>query len=310
MPSSRPPALSLIPAWLLVGTWLLIPTLRAQNRGVYPLGMSATSSGITPRPGFTYSNQLLIYSRDHSKDDDGATLPAAGTNDVVMDMNSIIWVSTRFFKGAHYSAAATLPFARNDLTSDLQGQISGGGGFADSYYMPFILGWNRERISVRAIYGFLAPTGRFVAGANNNVGSGYWTHALSTGQTVSFMNNKTLTLSVFQMYEFHTTQEGSGVHPGQTWNLDYSLLGSLPRLGRLRLQAGLAGYEQRQTTAKTSSQISAVDSSSRYAVNSLGIAINAAFVENASLGVKYFKEFRNRSTYQGYSLQILGVFSF
>ena len=33
---------------------------RAQNRGVYPLGMSAINSGVTPESGFTYSNQLLF----------------------------------------------------------------------------------------------------------------------------------------------------------------------------------------------------------------------------------------------------------
>ena len=156
---------------------------RAQNRGVYPLGMSATNSGVTPESGFTYSNQLLFYARDQAKDDEGRTLPVTGLNTVVMDMNTLTWVSTKRILGARYSASATLPFAKNDLTSDIQGQISGGGGFADSYYLPFILGWSTKRADVRVMYGFLAPTGRFAAGANNNVGSGYWTHALSSGQT-------------------------------------------------------------------------------------------------------------------------------
>jgi hypothetical protein len=31
--------------------------------------------------------------------------------------------------------------------SDLRGAISGGGGFADSYYQPFILGWRKRRSS-------------------------------------------------------------------------------------------------------------------------------------------------------------------
>jgi hypothetical protein len=50
----------------MVGLLLLTGQARAQNRGVYPLGMSATNSGVTPQPGFTYVNQLLIYSRDKS----------------------------------------------------------------------------------------------------------------------------------------------------------------------------------------------------------------------------------------------------
>jgi len=162
------------------------------ERGVYPLGMSATNSGVTPESGFTYSNQLLFYSRDEVKGEHGATLPITGSNSVLMDMNSLIWVSRKeFFGGARYSAFATLPFAKNDLTSDIHGNISGGSGFADSYYVPFVLGWNRERLAIRILYGFLAPTGRFAAEAGNNVGSGYWTNAFSSGQTFYLTKGKT-----------------------------------------------------------------------------------------------------------------------
>src|SRR6476659_8170990 len=121
----------------------------AQNRGVYPLGMSATNSGITPEPGFTYTNQLLSYARDQAKDNEGKTLPVTGFNTVVMDMNTLTWASTTHILGARFSASATLPFAKNDLTSDIQGQISGGGGFAGSRYWPFRRGWVLRRAVVR-----------------------------------------------------------------------------------------------------------------------------------------------------------------
>lgn len=284
----------------------------AQNRGVYPLGMSATNSGVTPAPGFTYVNQLLFYSRDHAKDDSGNTLSVTGENYVLMDMNTLAWVSKRtWLGGARYSAAATLPFAKNSLTSDVAGKVSGGGGFADSYYLPLILGWNKEHMGIRAIYGFLAPTGRFAASENNNVGSGYWTHALSSGQTFYLTPGKRFVLSTFQMYEFHTTQEDTGIHPGETFDLDYSFLGLLPAPSGAQLQAGLVGYEQRQTTAKTGPTVSFTASNERYAVNALGFAVNSAFPKRkASLGFKYFKEFANRSTFQGYSVQFSGSISF
>lgn len=68
----------------------------------------------------------------------------------MIDMNSLIWVSrTEILGGARYSAIATLPFARKDLTSDIHGTISGGTGFVDSYYLPLVLGWNRQRVAVR-----------------------------------------------------------------------------------------------------------------------------------------------------------------
>ena len=286
---------------------------QAQSRGVYPLGMSSTNSGITPGPGFTYSNQLLFYSRSESKDEHGITKPVQGNNAVLMDMNSIVWVSTRtLLGGAHYSAIATLPFAKNDLTSAINGNISGGGGFADSYYMPVILGWNKERVSVRLLYGFLAPTGRYASDGSDNVGSGYWTHALSSGQTFSLTPTKTWALSVFEMYEFHTPQEGTETHPGQTFDLDYSLIRNfIFRKPDLRLQVGVTGYEARQMTAHSGPAITPPLASARYAINSIGMASQVTFpTPRLTLGMKFFEEFADRSTFQGYSLQFTGVVNF
>lgn len=283
----------------------------AQNRGLYPLGMSATNSGLTPESGFSYSNQLLFYVRDQAKDDEGKTLPVTGLNTVVMDMNTVTWVSTIQILGAKYYAAASLPFAKNDLTSDLQGAISGGAGFADSYYLPFNLGWNAPRADVRVAYGLLAPTGRFTPGANNNVGSGYWTHTLSSGQTFYLTGDRRLNVSAFEMYEFHTTQEGTGIHPGETFDLDYSMMGSLRRTSSVTLQVGVVGYEARQTTAKTGPGITPEVSAEHYAINAIGFGLIAGFPKRkASLGFRYFKEFADRATYQGYSAQVFGGVSF
>lgn len=284
---------------------------QAQSRGAYPPGMNATNSGITPDPGFTYSNQLLFYSRDEVKDQNGNT-SATGSNSLLMDMNSLIWASTKeFLGGARYSAFATLPFATNDLTSDIHGNISGGSGFADSYYVPFVLGWNKERVAVRVLYSFLAPTGRFAAGANNNVGSGYWTNALSSGQTFYLTKNKSWGFSAYEMYEFHTTQESTGTHPGQTFDLDYSLARTFTFTKAPTVQIGIAGYEQQQTTATTGPAITPEETTERYAVNALGVASNVTFSKRkVNLGLKFFEEFSNRSTFQGYSLQFSGSLKF
>jgi len=275
--------------------------------------MSALNSGVTAEPGFTYSNQLLFYSRDQVKGDDGSTLLVSGSNSVLMDLNSLIWVSGKnILKGAHYSAIATLPVAKNDLTSDVHGNISGGSGFADSYFVPLVLGWNKERVALRILYGFLAPTGRFAAGANDNVGSGYWTQTVSSGQTFYLTNGKSLALSAYEMYELHTTQEGIGTHPGDTFDLDYSVTRAFAFTnGSTRLQIGVAGYEQRQTTATTGPAISSDQSRERYAVNAIGFASNLTFPsQNLNLGVKFFEEFSNRATFQGFSLQVSGGLSF
>jgi hypothetical protein len=282
----------------------------AQNRGVYPLGMSAINSGITSEPGFTYSNLFLYYSRDESKGPDGELL-ATGSNSVLMDMNSFVWVSRKEILGARYSAAATIPIANNSLASDATGSISGGGGLADSYYQPVILGWMRERFGIRAIYAFLAPTGRFEAGAADNVGSGYWTHVLASGQTFYLSKDRRTAFSAFQMYEFHTEQESTGIRPGQNFNLDYSLTRMIPLGEGVTLQAGVVGYAQRQTTDKSGPGITQEQAEAHYEVNALGFTTHFSLpARGVGLGLKYFGEYANRSTYQGYSLQISGSVAF
>lgn len=283
----------------------------AQNRGVYPLGMSAMNSGATPAAGLTYTNLFILYSRDESRGDDGELL-ATGSNSVLMDMNTFVWGSKKkILDGARYAASATLPFANNSLASDASGAVSGGGGFADSYYQPVILGWDKPRVGFKAIYGFLAPTGRFTAGAADNVGSGYWTNVLASGQSIYLTSDKRTAISAFQMYEFHTTQEGTDVKPGETFSLDYSVTHTIGLTTDTQLQFGVVGYEQRQTTDKRGPGLTPDQASSRYAINSIGLAANINLPSRkTSLGLKYFDEFANRSTFQGYSLQISGSVTF
>lgn len=300
---------AVIAALGVVACCLVAPHRAAsQNRGVYPLGMTALSSGALPDTSLTYANQFLEYSRNRAKDNNGHTEPVTGTNWVRMDMNTFTWVSPWSAKGWRYAASATLPFASNSLTSDLKGPVSAGRGFADSYYIPLILGRNGERADVRVQYGFLAPTGRFSADANNNVGSGYWTHALSSGQTIQLATERRLTLSTFEMYELHTEQRGTNVRPGDTFDFDGSLMVAVPSGGTARLQAGAVWYAQRQATGAAGSGVDAESVGDRYAVNALGLAVSTAFPrQRASLAIKLFREFANRSTFEGYSLQVFGA---
>jgi hypothetical protein len=282
----------------------------AQVRGVYPLGMTATNSGVTPEPGFSYANQFLIYTRDELKGPNGE-VQATGRQSVVMDMNSLVWVSRLEILGGRFSMSATLPFANNSLESDADGHISGGGGFADSYYQPFILGWETNRTAIRAIYGFLAPTGKFDADANDNVGSGYWTHALASGQTFYLTADKATAFSAFQMYEWHTTQEGTSIHPGDTFDLDYSLTHTFSIRSNVRLQAGLVGYGSYQTTDKTGPTVTQAQEKAHYRVSSLGFTSSVIFpAQKLNLGFKYFSELSGRSTFQGHSIQISGSIKF
>jgi hypothetical protein len=77
------------------------------------------------------------------------------------------------------------------------------------------------------------------------------------------------------------------------------------------VQVGLAEYEARQTTAKTGPEITTTQSLTRYAVNALGVATMLALsTRKLSFSMKYFEEFADRSTFQGFSLQFSGSVGF
>jgi hypothetical protein len=273
--------------------------------------MNAFNSGVTPESGFTYANSLLFYARDEEVGINGE-VTATGQNAALMDLNNLVWVSKKeILGGAKFSLVATLIISDSSLTSDVNGPINGAGGFGNFFFQPFILGWQKNRVELRAAYGVLAPTGRFTAGANNNVGDGYWTQAPSGAQTFYLTQDKRTAVSAFEMYEINGTQQGTNIHPGQTFDLDYSLTQTFTPREDMRLQLGLVGYGQYQTTDKTGSTVTPAQAAAHYKVNALGFGAGLNFPKRkASLGFKYFKEFENRSTFQGYSVQISGAMTF
>ncbi len=77
--------------WAAVAGVLAVPA-QAQNRGVYPLGLSVFNSGVGAAPGYTYNNSFLFYSRDEQKGGNGEVL-ATGQQSVLLDMNTLLWAS-------------------------------------------------------------------------------------------------------------------------------------------------------------------------------------------------------------------------
>ena len=295
--------------WYLAAAlmWLIAGVSQAQNRGVYPLGLSAINSGVSAAPGLTYNNSFLFYSRDEQVGGNGEVL-ATGQQAVLLDMNTFLWASSQpiaWLGGARFSSAATIPIANNSLSSSTQGAISGGGGLGDAYFQPVILGWHQDRADIRGILGVLAPTGKFNAGAKDNVGNGYWTPVVAAGETFYVSADKATTISLFEMYEFHTTQSGTQIQPGETFDLDYSVMRAFPFYAESRLQVGVIGYGAWQTSAKTGPGITPAEQAQRYRVNALGAGMNLLLPpQRVTLSLKYFDEFSNQWTYQGYSLQI------
>jgi hypothetical protein len=89
------------------------------------------------------------------------------------------------------------------------------------------------------------------------------------------------------MYEFHTVQEGTGIHPGQTANIDYSVARTVRVSDDAQLQLGMIGYGQWQTTGKTGPSITTAQGSAHYSVNALGFASNVVLPVRQSYLSRY-----------------------
>jgi hypothetical protein len=286
-------------------------TAAAQVRGVYPTGMSAMNAGAAPAPGWGYSNLFIANTRDERVGSDGETL-TTGEQSVLLDLNTFSWGSADIIvAGARFGAAATIILSRNSLESDIEGSLGGGGGLGDLFIQPIILGWTKGQYDWRAGYGIVAPTGQYVAGADDNVGAGYWTHALSSGVTFHLPGERRDALSAFLMYELHDKQETTDVSPGDTLTLDASWMHTVARWTDRRAQLGLAGYAQWQLSDKRGPDVTPEEARDHYRVYALGLAVSVGLPGGrSSAAVKLFREFGARSTFEGYSIQLSAAVAF
>ena len=274
--------------------------IRPLALAAYTPGFNATNSGIMPEPGLTYANYFMDYSFSQLQ------CPTCGlasdfNTAVFADVNVFVWVSKKKVLGANYGLVAGLPFSNSAISLAGLGPVGGGGGFADSFYQPLSLGWHTKRADIQAAYAFFAPTGRYTAGASNNTGSGHWTNAPTVGETFYLTKNKATSFSAYQMYEFHTTQSGTDIHAGQTFDLDYSLMQILPLKKNMEtlLQFGVVGYGQYQTSDNSGPGVNPAVPG-HYRVNAIGGQLTSSCrSERPAWALRHSRNFRTRSRSMG-----------
>jgi hypothetical protein len=127
---------------------------------------------------------------------------------------------------------------------------AGGEGLADTFVSPLNLAWHLQRADIQVGYGFVAPTGRYAAGASNNVGSGYWGNMITSGTTAYLTKNKATTANLFTGWELHQKKEGTSVTPAQTFTIEWGIGQVLPLDKEFHklFQFGVVGYDQWQAS--------------------------------------------------------------
>ncbi len=237
---------------------LLAVPLFGQQKGQWVPGQGGLNAGVNPDPGFTYLNMTINYSASQLNDSKSNAVPGiAGTYGFWVVENLFFYEPNQKFLGAHFAPYAAVSFANGSLTSSGPlglprfGIQAGGQGLADTMFVPVNLGWQTKRLDISAQYGFVAPTGRYSAGASNNVGSGYWGHHIINGETVYLTKNKGTSANLLTDWEIHTKKQGTDTTPGQAFTMEWGLGQVIPLDKQLHklFQIGVIGYDQWQVTA-------------------------------------------------------------
>ena len=186
---------------------------QAQLNGENLLGDMGVKSGTQPEPGLYVSTIYYRYRADSLKDAAGRSVNADPTGDASQAINAgvplVYYVTPKKVLGANFAAMAVVPFANGGLEAPGLGlSESASVGMSDLYVMPAQLGWHFGRADVLAGVAFFAPTGRYSAGASDNLGKGMWSYEVSAGGTFYVDPKRTLSLSTTAYWETHGKKEG------------------------------------------------------------------------------------------------------
>jgi hypothetical protein len=282
----------------------------AQQKGQWVPGQFELNSGVIPDPGITYANLVFNYSASQLNNGNGNRLPGiTGTYSFWVDENVIYYVPKHKFLGGYFMPYVSLNYATGELVASFTGTnlsgAGGGSGFADMYVQPLNMGWHfGERVDFNAGYAFFAPTGRFTQGASDNVGSGYWGNAITSGTTLYITKNKATTANLTTVWEIHGEKSGTNITPGQAFTDEWGLGQILPLkkdFSRL-LQLGFVGYDQWQVSHSSGTIGGTIPASAVpfYSVHAMGV--QSAFLlpaKNLTAFFKYLDEYRALARPQG-----------
>jgi hypothetical protein len=204
---------SLLPAAGMVMVLLCATPAAAQLNGENLLGDMGVKSGTQPAPGYYISTIYYRYFTDSIKDPDGnrLSIDPTGTASQVIHaaMPAFTYVTSKKVLGANFGMMAVLPFAKGALEAPGLGFTEEAStGMSDLYVMPAQLGWHFKRADLIAAVGFFAPTGRYTAGASDNLGKGMWSYEVSGGGTVYLDEPRSLSLSTTAFWETHGKKDG------------------------------------------------------------------------------------------------------
>jgi hypothetical protein len=302
----------------------------AQQKGQWVPGQFGLNAGVIPDAGITYANMPFDYSARQLNDSNGNRIlqNVTGTYSFWADENVIYFVPKHKILGGYFMPYVVLTYASGSLVADLPPLLpggagislnAGGSGFADMYVQPLNLGWHfGKRVDFNAGYAFVAPTGRYTAGASNNVGSGYWGNNITSGTTLYITKNQGTTANLATDWEVHgqktvaSTPSGqfSKITPGQAFTDEWGIGQVLPLKKNMSqlAQLGLVGYDQWQVSGNGGNYLLAgipvaASGVPYYSVHGIGFQANYILpAKDFVLFFKYYDEYSAKARVEGHTI--------
>ena len=299
----------------------------AQFNGGNVLGDAGVGSGTQPPPGWNVGALYYRYTTNTVLKADGSRIvfdpsqPGSLTSDAIAPM--VVFVSRAKIFGADYGIVFAPSLANASLEAPVFGmQKKVGTGAGDLYLLPITLGWHKKQADIKASFGFFAPTGRYTAGADDNLGKGMWCYELSAGTTVFLDSRKAWSAATTAFWETHS-KKSVGIAIGDRVKLVDVNVGQILTLegglGRSFLQGaasvGVAYYAQWKLTDDHFATVidlpleSPIGKHRVYGVGpdlTLPIAVKKRLV--SLVNIRYFWETGARVKTQGQSLLITAMF--
>jgi hypothetical protein len=222
-------------------------------------GANATLVDLPPTaPGLFLKPMFLNYRGDASK----SVPTAAGVvANMSVEANTFVLGGGYGFEqtvlgGAHFAAAAFLPYASLDISAD--SEVLGGirvhskvSGFGDLTLVPVMLAWKSDDWQYDFLMPVYAPTGSYELGRLGNPGLNYWTVDPIVG--AAYSNAKSgLNAAVHVGYGMNTRNTATDYQSGNVLHLDSSVQQIIP-LGSGFANIGAEAWYFQQVTCDSGS---------------------------------------------------------
>lgn len=237
------------------------PLVSPIQSGAYLPGVMGVRDYANPGQGglFVLDYNIFVdadtyYDRNGNKVNSIDFIPQLGPIPIDIDISSYINSFTLTYASPKLSFLGDAQYlfivAPNYVTANVRvglgdlfnGQTVDGGasGFGDLTVAPLKLSWGSETFDFTGGYMFVAPTGKYNTGADDNIGIGYWSHVLQAAAYYFPLPQKTTAILVMPSYEFHGKLKDADVKPGSRFFLEYGISQYLSERLEVNLQGGHA----------------------------------------------------------------------